>query len=156
MYNRKEIREMIDNYKWMKNIIDSKVYDNESTSIAQYGYQSAMPKAKGTTSNKVLVKVINKNKALRKYDYLINKIAFIDEYEEYITNEKDYHILQMLKQRESHNRIMSILDIGRDNFYSRVKDIVNILYNLQQKTDTSYTSDTSYKSYKSYKSYTSD
>lgn len=31
MYNRKEIREMIDNYKWMKNIIDSKVYDNEST-----------------------------------------------------------------------------------------------------------------------------
>ncbi|MCE3341218.1 hypothetical protein LB347_14475, partial [Staphylococcus aureus] len=26
MYNRKEIREMIDNYKWMKNIIDSKVY----------------------------------------------------------------------------------------------------------------------------------
>ncbi|HGZ8457825.1 TPA: hypothetical protein ACOF6S_002753, partial [Staphylococcus aureus] len=23
MYNRKEIREMIDNYKWMKNIIDS-------------------------------------------------------------------------------------------------------------------------------------
>lgn len=132
MYNRKEIREMIDNYKWMKNIIDSKVYDNESTSIAQYGYQSAMPKAKGTTSNKVLVKVINKNKALRKYDYLIKKIAFIDEYEEYITNEKDYHILQMLKQRESHNRIMSILDIGRDNFYSRVKDIVNILYNLQQ------------------------
>ncbi|SAZ85562.1 Phage protein [Staphylococcus aureus] len=132
MYNRKEIREMIDNYKWMKNIIDSKVYDNESTSIAQYGYQSAMPKAKGTTSNKVLVKVINKNKALRKYDYLIKKIAFIDEYEEYITNEKDYHILQMLKQRESHNRVMSILDIGRDNFYSRVKDIVNILYNLQQ------------------------
>ena len=82
MYSRKEIREMIDNYKWMKNIIDSKVYDNESTSIAQYGYQSAMPKSKGSTSNKVLVKVINKNKALRKYDYLIKKITFIDEYEE--------------------------------------------------------------------------
>ncbi|CAC6691658.1 TPA: hypothetical protein PD031_002648 [Staphylococcus aureus] len=152
MYSRKEIREMIDNYKWMKNIIDSKVYDNESTSIAQYGYQSAMPKSKGSTSNKVLVKVINKNKALRKYDYLIKKITFIDEYEEYITNEKDYHILQMLKQRESHNRIMSILDIGRDNFYSRVKDIVNILYNLQQETDTSYTSDSSDTSYKSYTS----
>lgn len=33
MYNRKEICEMIDNYKWMKNIIDSKVYDNESILI---------------------------------------------------------------------------------------------------------------------------
>ncbi|HII0893491.1 TPA: hypothetical protein ACYYR0_002706, partial [Staphylococcus aureus] len=53
---------------------------------------------------------------------------------------------------ESHNRIMSILDIGRDNFYSRVKDIVNILYNLQQETDTSYTSDSSDTSYKSYTS----
>ncbi|MBH4890286.1 hypothetical protein I6D99_12265, partial [Staphylococcus aureus] len=62
------------------------------------------------------------------------------------------HILQMLKQRESHNRIMSILDIGRDNFYSRVKDIVNILYNLQQETDTSDTSDSSDTSYKSYTS----
>ena len=46
MYNKKEIRQMIDDYKWMKNIIDSQVYDYESTSIAQYGYQSAMPKAK--------------------------------------------------------------------------------------------------------------
>ncbi|MDQ7134443.1 hypothetical protein RCG43_15135, partial [Staphylococcus aureus] len=49
--------------------------------------------------------------------------------------------------------------IGRDNFYSRVKDIVNILYNLQQETDssdTSYSSDTSDSSDTSYKSYTSD
>lgn len=52
-----------------------------------------MLKVKGMISNKVLVKVINKNKVFRKYDYLINKIVFIDEYEEYIMNEKDYYIL---------------------------------------------------------------
>lgn len=137
MYNKKEIRQMIDDYKWMKNIIDSQVYDYESTSTAQYGYQSAMPKAKGGTSNKVLVKVIDRSRALRKYDYLIQKIAFIDEYGEYITNERDYHILQLLKQRESHIRIMSIMDLSRDSFYKRIKDIVNILYNMQKddKTD---------------------
>lgn len=137
MYNKKEIRQMIDDYKWMKNIIDSQVYDYESTSISQYGYQSAMPKAKGGTSNKVLVKVIDRSRALRKYDYLIQKIAFIDEYGEYITNERDYHILQLLKQRESHIRIMSIMDLSRDSFYKRIKDIVNILYNMQKddKTD---------------------
>ncbi|MEJ7274173.1 hypothetical protein WL240_11950, partial [Staphylococcus epidermidis] len=77
------------------------------------------------------------SRALRKYDYLIQKIAFIDEYGEYITNERDYHILQLLKQRESHIRIMSIMDLSRDSFYKRIKDIVNILYNMQKddKTD---------------------
>lgn len=141
MYSKSEIRQMLEDYKWMKNIIDSQVYDYDSTAIAQYGYQSAMPKGKGETSDKVLVKVLSRSKATRRNQLLMDKIAFIDTYESYITNEKDYHILQMLKQREPHKRIMAILDIGRDTFYSRVKDIVNVLYTVQP--DTSDTSDTS-------------
>lgn len=131
MYTKQEIHEMIEGYKWMSNVIDSQVYDYDSTSISQYGYQSAMPKAQGGTSDKVLVKVINRSKAKRRNQLIMDKLAFIDTYESYITNEKDYHILQMLKQRENHKRIMAILDMSRDTFYRRVKDIVNILYHAQ-------------------------
>ena len=35
MYTREEVREMIDNYKWMNNIVTSQVYDADSTSVAQ-------------------------------------------------------------------------------------------------------------------------
>ncbi|WP_105977808.1 helix-turn-helix domain-containing protein [Staphylococcus simulans] len=131
MYTKQEIHEMIEGYKWMSNVIDSQVYDYDSTSISQYGYQSAMSKAQGGTSDKVLVKVINRSKAKRRNQLIMDKLAFIDTYESYITNEKDYHILQMLKQRENHKRIMAILDMSRDTFYRRVKDIVNILYHAQ-------------------------
>lgn len=131
MYTKQEIHEMIEGYKWMSNVIDSQVYDYDSTSIVQYGYQSVMPKGKGGTSDKVLVKVINRSKAKRRNQLIMDKLAFIDTYESHITNEKDYHILQMLKQRENHKRIMAILDMSRATFYTRVKDIVNILYHAQ-------------------------
>ena len=58
-----------------------------------------MPKSKGSTSNKVS-ESYKQNKALRKYDYLIKKITFMMNTEEYITNEKDYHILQMLNNEK--------------------------------------------------------
>ena len=56
-----------------------------------------MPKAKGGTGDKVLVKVLDRNREYRRNVKLLNKIQFIDKYEEYITDEKNYHILQMLK-----------------------------------------------------------
>lgn len=40
MYTPSEVRQIITDYNWMKNIIDSKVYENDSTSIGQYGIES--------------------------------------------------------------------------------------------------------------------
>lgn len=104
-----------------------------------------MPKAQGTTGGKVLVRVLRNDKEYRKHQELIDKMAVIDDNEELITNNKDYHILQLLKQGEKHKRIMSIMKVGRDNFYDRLRDIVMILSNAQydrtDTSDTSYTSD---------------
>lgn len=145
MYKPSEVRQIITDYNWMKNIIDSKVYENDSTSIGQYGIESSMPKAQGTTGDKVLVRVLRNDKEYRKHQELIDKMAVIDDNEELITNNKDYHILQLLKQGEKHKRIMSIMKVGRDNFYDRLRDIVMILSNAQydrtDTSDTSYTSD---------------
>src|SRR5699024_11589664 len=107
MYTREEVREMIDNYKWMNNIVTSQVYDADSTSVAQYGVESAMPKPKGQTGDKVLLKVMNRNKAWRRNIKLIEKIEFIDKYEEHITNEMNYHILQMIKLDRKSTRLNS-------------------------------------------------
>ncbi|EKU50328.1 hypothetical protein [Staphylococcus massiliensis] len=133
MYTRTDIKKMIDDYKWMRNIIESQVYDNDSTSTAQYGIESVMPKGKGGTGNKVLVKVMDRDKVTRRNKKLVQKIAFIDKYEDYITNDKNYHILQLLKQGESHKRIMIIMNINsRGNFYSRVNEIVNTYMDVQE------------------------
>lgn len=142
MYTPSEVRQIITDYNWMKNIIDSKIYENDSTSIGQYGIESSMPKAQGTTGDKVLVRVLRNDKEYRKHQELIDKMAVIDDNEELMTNNKDYHILQLLKQGEKHKRIMSIMRVGRDNFYDRLRDIVMILSNAQyDRTDTSDTSD---------------
>jgi len=123
---------MISDYKWMKNIIDSQVYECDSTSIGQYGIESSMPKAQGTTGDKVLVRVLRNDRDYRKTQSLVDKINFIDKNEEHIKNEKNYHILQLLKQGEKHNRIMVIMNVrSKENFYSRIDDIVQTIIAAQ-------------------------
>ena len=133
MYTREDIREMIDNYKWMNNIVTSQVYDVDSTSVAQYGIEFPMPKAKGQTGDKVLLKVMNRNKAWRRNIKLIEKIEFIDKYEEHITNEMNYHILQMIKLGTQHKTVMDLMEIkSKSTFYGCLNEIVNVYMDAQQ------------------------
>lgn len=144
MYTPSEVRQIISDYKWMKNIIDSQVYECDSTSIGQYGIESSMPKAQGTTGDKVLVRVLRNDRDYRKTQSLIDKINFIDKNEEYIKNEKNYHILQLLKQGEKHNRIMVIMNVrSKENFYSRIDDIVQTITHAQtnETNQTNQTND---------------
>ncbi|MDT0707349.1 hypothetical protein RM577_03475 [Mammaliicoccus sciuri] len=144
MYTPTEVRQMISDYKWMKNIIDSQVYECDSTSIGQYGIESSMPKAQGTTGDKVLVRVLRNDRDYRKTQSLVDKINFIDKNEEHIKNEKNYHILQLLKQGEKHNRIMVIMNVrSKENFYSRIDDIVDSIIAAQTNgtNETNQTND---------------
>lgn len=144
MYTPSEVRQIISDYKWMKNIIDSQVYECDSTSIGQYGIESSMPKAQGTTGDKVLVRVLRNDRDYRKTQSLVDKINFIDKNEEQIKNEKNYHILQLLKQGEKHNRIMVIMNVrSKENFYSRIDDIVDSIIAAQTNgtNETNQTND---------------
>lgn len=131
MYTPTEVKQLITDYHWMRRLIDHQVYDYDSTSIGQYGIESAMPKAQGAVGDKVLVRVIRNDKDRRKTQELIDKVAFIDEYEHLITNDKNYHILQLLKQGESKNRIMVLMQISKDNLYNRI-DAITEVYMEQQ------------------------
>jgi len=133
LYTRDEVRNMIDNYKWMHNIIEAQVYDADSTSTAQYGIESVMPKAKGGTGDKVLVKVLDRNREYRRNIKLLQKMEFIDKYEDYITNDKNYHILQMLKLGVKHKTIKDLMEINSDStFYACINEIVGVYMDVQR------------------------
>ncbi|MDW4192810.1 hypothetical protein [Staphylococcus saprophyticus] len=131
MYTPTEVKQLITDYHWMRRLIDHQVYEYDSTSTGQYGIESAMPKAQGGTGDKVLVRVIKNDKDRRKTQELIEKVAFIDDYEHLITNDKNYHILQLLKQGESKNRIMVLMQISKDNLYNRIDAITDVYMNKQ-------------------------
>lgn len=131
MYTPTEVRQLITDYHWMRRLIDHQVYEYDSTSIGQYGIESVMPKSQGTTGDKVLVRVIRNDKDRRKTQELIDKVSFIDEHEDKITNDKNYHILQLLKQGESIARIEVLMLMSRKNIYNRLNDIVNVYMNEQ-------------------------
>lgn len=131
MYTPTEVKQLITDYHWMRRLIDHQVYEYDSTSIGQYGIESAMPKGQGGTGDKVLVRVIRNDKDRRKTQELIEKVAFIDEYEHNITNDKNYHILQLLKQGESITGIEVLMRISRKNVYTRINEIVNVYMEAQ-------------------------
>ena len=131
MYTPTEVKQLITDYHWMRRLIDHQVYEYDSTSIGQYGIESAMPKAQGGTGDKVLVRVIKNDKDKRKTQELIEKVAFIDDYEHLITNDKNYHILQLLKQGESITGIEVLMRISRKNVYTRINEIVNVYMAVQ-------------------------
>ena len=131
MYTPTEVKQLITDYHWMRRLIDHQVYEYDSTSTGQYGIESAMPKAQGGTGDKVLVRVIKNDKDRRKTQELIEKVAFIDDYEHLITNDKNYHILQLLKQGESITGIEVLMRISRKNVYTRIGEIVNVYMAIQ-------------------------
>ncbi|MEX6340811.1 hypothetical protein AB6E71_05455 [Staphylococcus arlettae] len=126
MYNESEVRQLITGYHWRVNLLEHKVYEYDSTSIGQYGIESAMPKAQGGTGDKVLVRVIRNDKDKKHSQKLIEEIEFVDKREHYITNDKNYHILQLLKQGETIKTIERLLGISRRSIYSRIDKIVNV------------------------------
>ena len=88
MYSKNDIRQIIQDYHWLVRLIDSKVYECDSTGVAQYGIESAMPRAKGTTGDKVLVRVLRNEKDRKKTENMISRTSVIDNHEHLIENEK--------------------------------------------------------------------
>lgn len=115
----------------------------DSTSTAQYGIDSAMPKGQGQTGDKISTMIIRNENQRRKIESLIKEVSFIDEYEHCINSDKNFHILQLLKQGESKQRIKVLLNIGSRNLYERIDQIVIILFKAQPGTkETKETDDT--------------
>ena len=132
MYSESEVRELITGYYWRTNLIEDQVYEYDSTSTAQYGIESAMPKAQGGTGDKVLVRVMRNDKNNKQIKKLATETTFVDEHEHKISNSKNYHLLQLLKRGEKVSTIERLLDISERNIYNRIKQIVKVYMEAQQ------------------------
>lgn len=131
MYLINDIRQIINDYHWKKRLIQSQVYEMDSTSTAQYGVDSAMPKGQGQTGDKISTMIIRNENQRRKIESLIKEVSFIDEHEHCINSDKNFHILQLLKQGESKQRIKVLLNMSNGNLYKRIDQIIIILFNAQ-------------------------
>ncbi|MEB7863873.1 hypothetical protein NGC65_00255 [Staphylococcus xylosus] len=131
MYSESEVRELITGYYWRTNLIEDQVYEYDSTSTAQYGIESVMPKAQGGTGDKVLVRVMTNDKYNRQLKKLISETSFVDEHEHNVSNHKNYHLLQLLKRGEKVSTIERLLDISERNIYNRIKQIVKVYMEAQ-------------------------
>ncbi|MCA2501768.1 MULTISPECIES: hypothetical protein [Staphylococcus] len=131
MYSESEVRELITGYYWRTNLIEDQVYEYDSTSTAQYGIESVMPKAQGGTGDKVLVRVMMNDKNNRQLKKLISETSFVDEHEHKVSNPKNYHLLQLLKRGEKVSTIERLLDISERNIYNRIKQIVKVYMEAQ-------------------------
>lgn len=134
MYLINDIRQIINDYHWKKRLIQSQVYEMDSISTAQYGIDSAMPKGQGQTGDKISTMIIRNENQRRKIESLIKEVSFIDEHEHCINSDKNFHILQLLKQGESKQRIKVLLNISNRNLYERIDQVVIVLFNAQPGT----------------------
>lgn len=134
MYTPEDVRRMIvEDYCWRKNALIDQGYEDDSVSIGQYGIESAMPKAKGSTGDKVGSIAIRNDKAYRMYWKHVEVVEFIDRYEMKVENDKNFNILNDFKKGMKKNKIQDKYKISQTNLDSRLNDIVNIYLTEQAK-----------------------
>lgn len=130
MYTPTEIEQMIKDYHWMTNIIETNVFNYDSTGVAQYGIESSMPRSSGN-GDKVFVRVLKNDVQGQKYQKLIQKVQFVDEKEQVVENEKDYYILQLLKRGKNFKQIAVFMECSHVNIYHRLQKIAKLMAEVE-------------------------
>ena len=127
-YNEKTIYEILSNYFWMiKEIerLDAVLDETEFNGTAQYGEESAMPKAKGgVIQDAIANEVTRREKKNRRRIRLLHKVEFIQERMDRIQDEREKVVLDCLLDGMSINRVSSHLGLTRRHIHNLRKKIV--------------------------------
>lgn len=137
MYTQEDIKEMLNDYSWMLNAVESKILASDSTGTAQYGIEASMPKAQGQTSDKVssiVLKTITQDRFTIK---CAEKVQFIDNNEHHITKAKDVYILKLLKRGYSYTKIGLLVGLHKSQVGNRVDVICGILSEISKQSTNS-------------------
>lgn len=136
-YSQKDIKEMLHDYSWMLNAVESKILSSDSTGTAQYGIEASMPKGHGVTSDKVseiaLRAIISDGFTMK----CAEKIQFIDSNEHHITKAKDVYILKLLKRGYSYTKIGLLVQLHKSQVSNRVDVISSILSEVSKQSSNS-------------------
>lgn len=85
--------------------------------VAQYGLDSAMPKAIGGFGDKTLAEVARRERKWKRLQSLQDKIARIDEAVETIPDEQERLILEALLDGDKNNQIAKEIGVSRQRYY---------------------------------------
>lgn len=131
MYERTEIKNIIESYKVFCNTLAELLPDIDSNSIAQYGIEASLPKVQGDNNSKVEQNVIKRDKVLNANKRLVDKINFINICHEKIRDDQNYCMFSLMKLGNDSKSIMHIMDIKKDEYFKRKKLLIEELYQLQ-------------------------
>lgn len=131
MYTHDEIRNMIDDYKSMCNLLEEFLPEVDSNSIAQYGIESTLPKPQGVNNSKVESSVLVSDKVTKRQQKLIDKIKFVNCMQEQLEDDNDYFFLELWKMDKKRKDVLSILKITKNDYTDTRKNIVEQLYEMQ-------------------------
>lgn len=131
MYDRFEIKKIIESYKVFCNTLAELLPDIDSNSIAQYGIEASLPKEQGNNISKVERNVVKRDKVLNANKRLVDKIHFVNMCHEKIRDDQNYCMLSLMKLGNDSKSIMRIMDIKKDEYFKRKKLLIEELYQLQ-------------------------
>ncbi|MBW0769178.1 hypothetical protein KYJ98_02335 [Mammaliicoccus lentus] len=137
MYTPDEIKQILIDYSWMLNTVESNILASDSTGTSQCGIEAVMPKTKGVTSDKVSKIVL---RTLKQDNFTIKcaeKIKFIDDNEHHITKAKDVYILKLLKLGYSYTKIGLLAQLHKSQVANRVDVICGILSEISKQSTNS-------------------
>lgn len=140
---KKEIEQILKDYHWMINSIkimrDSLKYAGEGIT-AQYGDESAMPKAKGTTGDPIYREYLRREKRWNKIKQYEQKVNVIQERIYLISDERELEVLHWLLEGKSYRWIGNHMGLSFSHI-KRIRD--SIVERMSKETNgTNGTDDT--------------
>lgn len=115
----------------MIKLLMSKREESSASLTAQYGIESVMPKAQGSPSDPVYQEIVRIEKYDRNIKNVREKVMFVQNHSQYVTNTKNKVILDMLLDGMTLRDVATELGMSLSNVGRRKTHIVNQMYSAQ-------------------------
>jgi helix-turn-helix protein len=128
--NKFQIYTLLKDYHWMiKEIkrIQTLLDETDFKGTSQYGVEATLPKAQGNNSDPLFIEIHRRDKKYKRLNEYIQKIKFIEERLERITDEKEKVVLDCLLDGMSMVSIANHLGITRKHAHDIRDRIVDKL-----------------------------
>ncbi|PKG30864.1 helix-turn-helix transcriptional regulator [Cytobacillus horneckiae] len=130
----KQIKSILKDYHWMMNsimILRDSMKDAGEGLTAQYGDESSMPKAQGTTSDPVYKETVRRMKRYKKIAQYEDKVKFIQNLIPAIDNDREGEVLHWLLEGKSYRWIAKHMGLSHTQIV-RIKD--SIVERMEKET----------------------
>jgi Response regulator containing a CheY-like receiver domain and an HTH DNA-binding domain len=137
MMTRNEIEQILRDYHWMVREIErirGYLAGAGERTVREYGIESGMPKPKGRTSDPVHQEVARREKQWKRVEKLEDKVRFVQERIELISDERERTVLDCMLDGMSFTAIAYHMRLSKGHVNNIKDSIVNRLFNSQRET----------------------